>query len=120
MFANRQLGNLQFDRCNYTEAIGHFERVLLHAPDYAPAIIGLAKTLLSLPYDACSHERAEVLLDSVTKLRGWDSSEAWFWLGEVYERCSLLSKAVECWVYCNELEDRKPLRDWECVKPAWI
>lgn len=103
--------------------MAHFERALVQAPDYPPAIIGLAETLLTLPdgKDVVSaRDRAEVLLDSVTKLGGWDSSEAWFWLGEIYERCSLPVKAAECWMYCEDLEDRKPLREWNCVKPAWI
>ena len=64
----------------------HFERALLLCPDFPSATVGLARTLLTLPNDkdsASSRDRAEVLLDSVTKLGGWDSSEAWFWLGEI-------------------------------------
>lgn len=101
----------------------HFERALLLCPDYPPATVGLARTLLTLPNDkdsASSRDRAEVLLDSVTKLGGWDSSEAWFWLGEIYERCYMPVKAAECWTYCEELEERRPIREWGCVKPMWI
>jgi hypothetical protein len=101
----------------------NFERALLSSPDFPPATIGLAKTLLSLPNEsdvASSRDRAEVLLDSVTKLAGWDSSEAWFWLGEIYEQCYLPVKAAECWSYCEELEERKPVREWGCVRPEWI
>jgi len=101
----------------------NFERALLYSPDYPPAVIGLAKTLLTLPNEKNTEsprDRAEVLLDSVTKLRGWDNSEAWFWLGEIYERCNLPDKAADCWSYCEELEERKPIRDWSCVKPEWI
>jgi cargo-transport protein YPP1 len=67
-----------------------------------------------------SRDRAETLLDSVTKLAGWDSSEAWFWLGEVYEQCLMPVKAAECWSYCEELEERRPIREWRFVRPEWI
>jgi cargo-transport protein YPP1 len=70
--------------------------------------------------DVSLRDRADVLLDSATKLDGWDSSEAWFWLGEVYERCQMLDKAAECWNYCQALEDAKPIRHWHCVKPEWL
>ena len=105
------------------EAIANFERALLYSPDYPPAIVGLAKTLLTFSTDkdpTSSRDRAEVLLDSVTKLNGWDHSEAWFWLGEIYERCSMPMKAAECWSYCDELEERKPVREWRCVRPEWL
>ena len=54
------------------------------------------------------------------KLAGWDSSEAWFWLGEVYEKCGMPVKAAECWSYCEELEERRPIREWRNVRPEWI
>jgi tetratricopeptide (TPR) repeat protein len=116
---------LHLDRGHHAEAITNFERALLQSPDYPPAVIGLARTLLTLPADAeteptSARDRAEVLLDSVTKLSGWDSSEAWFWLGEIYERCYMPEKAAECWTYCEELEERKPIRGWEFVKPEWL
>ena len=101
----------------------NFERALLHSPDYPPAVVGLARTLLTLPNEkdgSSSRDRAEVLLDSVTKLAGWDSSEAWFWLGEVYEKCGIPVKAAECWSYCEELEGRRPIREWRNVRPEWI
>jgi tetratricopeptide (TPR) repeat protein len=117
------LGNLYLDNASHSEAQTSFEHALLHAPDYSPAIVGLARTLLTIPDDkdpASSRDRAEVLLDSVTKLTGWDTSEAWFWLGEVYDRCDLQEQAAECWAYCEELEERKPIREWRYVKPEWI
>jgi tetratricopeptide (TPR) repeat protein len=117
------LGNLHFDRSAFFEATTNFERALLHSPDYPPAVIGLAKTLLSVPdiEDTISaRDHAEALLDSVIKLAGWDSSEAWFWLGEIYERCYMPAKAAKCWTYCEELEARKPIREWGCVKPEWM
>lgn len=118
-----QLGELHFDRGAYSESLSNFERALFHAPNYPPAAIGLARTLLSSPQDANSEsmrDRAEVYLDSITKSGGWDSSEAWFWLGEIYNRCFMPTKAAECWLYCEELEERKPIREWQCVKPEWL
>jgi len=101
----------------------NFERALSHASDYPPAAIGLARTLLALPEESSgvtARDRAEVYLDSVTKLRGWDSSEAWFWLAEIYNRCDMPAKAADCWLYCEELEERKPIREWQYVKPEWL
>jgi len=102
----------------------NFERALLNSSDHTPAIIGLARSLLTLPQQgrdvSSSRARAEVLLDSVTKLGGWDNGEAWFWLGEVYLVSGLVEKAGECWGYCEELEERKPVREWGCVRPEWI
>jgi hypothetical protein len=98
----------------------NFDRAILHLPDYSPAVIGLAKALLTFPGSrGPSCDRAEILLNSVSKVAGWDNSEAWFWLGEIYERRGMLDKAAECWGYCEELEERAPIREWHCVKPAW-
>jgi hypothetical protein len=104
--------------------MANFEQALLHAPDYAPAVIGLACTLLNIPDDekntTSPRDRAESLLDSLITLNGWDNSEAWFWLGEIYTRCAMPEMAAECWSCCDELEERKPIRDWGCIRPTWI
>ena len=118
-----QLGTLNLDRGHHSEAIANFQRALLYVAEYPPAIVGLAEAILTQPDDkdiASSQHRAEVLLDSVTRLGGWDSSAAWFWLGEVYERYSMPVKAAECWTYCEDLEERKPIREWLCVRPQWL
>jgi tetratricopeptide (TPR) repeat protein len=107
----------------HSKAMENFERALLHDPDYPPANIGLACTLLTSPAQETPHSamaRAEVHLDSVTKYSSGDNSEAWYWLGEIYEKYGMLEKAAECWLHCEELERRKPIRDWDCVKPQWI
>jgi tetratricopeptide (TPR) repeat protein len=117
------LGNIHLDNSSHFEAMTNFERALLYDPDYPPAMIGLARTLLTIPEDkktSSSRDRAEVLLDSVTKLGGWDSSEAWFWLGDIYERYDMPDKAADCWQYCEQLEERKPIREWRYVRPQWI
>lgn len=108
---------------SHFEATANFERALLHNPDYPPANIGLACALLTSPDEKnpiSARDRAEVHLDSVTKISTWDNSEAWYWLGEIYEQCEMPEKAAECWMLCEDLEKRKPIRDWHCVKPEWI
>jgi tetratricopeptide (TPR) repeat protein len=107
----------------HSKAMENFERALLHDSDYLPANISLACALLTSLYRETPHSaraRAEVHLDSVIKVSPWDNSEAWFWLGEIYEQYQMLEKASECWLYCEELERRRPIRDWHCVKPEWI
>jgi hypothetical protein len=101
----------------------NFEQALLHAPDYPPAVIGLASTLVNMPhekYTTSARDRAESLLDSLITLNGRDNSEAWFWLGEIYARCDMPEMAAECWTRCEELEERKPIRDWGCIRPKWV
>jgi len=59
-------------------------------------------------------DRAYLLLSTLTKTgeSGWDNSEAWFELARVYELMGQDDKAKESLWWVVELEDTKPLRDW--------
>ncbi|KAI9229932.1 MAG: hypothetical protein DHS80DRAFT_29314 [Piptocephalis tieghemiana] len=53
---------------------------------------------------------AEAILRETTEAEGWDCAEAWFGLGQVYERTHQLTKAKEAYWYALELEGSEPLR----------
>ena len=63
-----------------------------------------------------ARDRAYGLLSSLTKLgTGWDNSEAWFALARAYEEGGQIEKAKEVLWWCVELEDTRPVREWDCV-----
>ncbi|MCJ1417392.1 hypothetical protein MMC32_003735, partial [Xylographa parallela] len=63
-----------------------------------------------------ARDRAYGLLSSLTKLgTGWDNSEAWFALARAYEESGQVGKAKEVLWWVVELEDKRPIRVWECL-----
>jgi len=63
-----------------------------------------------------ARDRAYGLLSRLTKLgSGWDNSEAWFALARAYEEGGQIDKAKQVLWWCIELEDNRPLRDWNKV-----
>lgn len=63
-----------------------------------------------------ARDRAFGLLSILTKLgTGWDYSEAWYALARAYEGSGQVEKTKEVLWWCVELEDTRPLRDWDVV-----
>ena len=63
-----------------------------------------------------ARDRAYGLLSSLTKLgTGWDNSEAWFALARAYEEGGQLDRAKEVLWWVVELEEKRPIRGWECL-----
>ncbi|MCJ1282958.1 hypothetical protein MMC26_002285 [Xylographa opegraphella] len=63
-----------------------------------------------------ARDRAYGLLSSLTKLgTGWDNSEAWFALARAYEESGQVEKAKEVLWWVVELEEKRPIRSWECL-----
>lgn len=60
--------------------------------------------------DLSSISLAEGLLTTTTKGAGWDSSEAWLFLGQAVQRSQRLQRARECLEYALQLENTKPIR----------
>ncbi|EST05690.1 Tetratricopeptide TPR2 [Kalmanozyma brasiliensis GHG001] len=60
--------------------------------------------------DLSSVSLAEGLLTTTTKGAGWDSSEAWLFLGQATQRSQRAQRARECFEYALQLENTKPLR----------
>ncbi|KTW31548.1 hypothetical protein T552_00189 [Pneumocystis carinii B80] len=104
------------------DAARRFEWALLEDHDHIDASIGLSKVFLDLEgekYESC-RDRAEQMLDMVTKLSGWDSSEAWLLLGESWEKMNDLKNAKKAYWYAVELEDTRPVRHWRNVSPRFV
>ncbi|KAK9240139.1 hypothetical protein V1525DRAFT_396081 [Lipomyces kononenkoae] len=101
------------------DAMEAFEAALTVSIDHVPAIIGISIVLLNLPdkEQPVARDRAFVLLETTTKLEGWDSSEAWMLLGDIYESIGSEEQVRESWWRCVQLEETRPIRRW---KVAWM
>ncbi|KAK9317937.1 hypothetical protein V1522DRAFT_7821 [Lipomyces starkeyi] len=101
------------------DAMEAFEAALTVSIDHIPAIIGISTVLLNLPdkEQPMARDRAFVLLETSTKLEGWDSSEAWLLLGNIYESIGSEEHVRESWWRCVQLEETRPIRRW---KVAWM
>jgi tetratricopeptide (TPR) repeat protein len=67
-------------------------------------------TLSARAQDLSSVSLAEGLLTTTTKGAGWDSSEAWLFLGQAVQRSERKQRARECFEYALQLENTKPIR----------
>ena len=67
-------------------------------------------TLSAQAQDLSSVSLAEGLLTTTTKGAGWDSSEAWLFLGQAVQRSQRAQRARECLEYALQLENTKPIR----------
>ncbi|CDW98819.1 hypothetical protein [Sporisorium scitamineum] len=67
-------------------------------------------TLSAKAKDLSSVSLAEGLLTTTTKGAGWDSSEAWLFLGQAVQRSQRAQRARECFEYALQLENTKPIR----------
>ncbi|QSL66872.1 hypothetical protein MERGE_001259 [Pneumocystis wakefieldiae] len=104
------------------DAARRFEWALLEDHDHINANIGLSKVFLELKGEKYEsyRDRAEQMLEMVTKLSGWDSSEAWLLLGEIWEKMNDLKNAKKAYWYAVELEDTRPVRHWRNVSPRFL
>ncbi|KAK9464043.1 uncharacterized protein V1516DRAFT_95949 [Lipomyces oligophaga] len=116
-FAER--GFLMVAQQKQYEAQEAFEAALTVAIDYYPAIIGLAALLLELAdsEQPVARDRAYALLRGCTHLEGWDSSEAWLLLGQIYEQMGSVEMVKRAYWLCIELEESRPVRRW---RTAWL
>lgn len=67
-------------------------------------------TLSAKAQDLSSVSLAEGLLTTTTKGAGWDTSEAWLFLGQAVQRSQRAQRARECFEYALQLENTKPIR----------
>lgn len=85
-----------------------FSKALALAPYHPACLTRVGQSYL----EAGSLEMAESVLDTTTKSQGWNSAEAWFYLGKVFEASDRLSRAKECLWYALDLEQSRPIRDF--------
>ncbi|KAG5517975.1 hypothetical protein PMAC_000430 [Pneumocystis sp. 'macacae'] len=117
-----QWGILYYYLNKSDDAIRRFEWALLEDHDHINANIGLSKVFLGFQGEMHEYyvDRAEQMLDMVTKLSGWDLSEAWLLLGEAWEKMNDLENAKKAYWYAVELENTRPVRHWRNVSPRFI
>ncbi|KAG2185895.1 hypothetical protein INT43_002333 [Umbelopsis isabellina] len=99
------LGRLRLAQNRTDDAISAFQKALVVDPYDADGRLWLARTYI----ETGEIEAAEGLLDRLTKGNGWDSAEAWYYLGDIYKRMDRLQRAKECLWYALELENTKPI-----------
>ncbi|GAB5590884.1 hypothetical protein Unana1_05784 [Umbelopsis nana] len=99
------LGRLRLAQKRTEDAIAAFQKALVVNPYHAEGRLWLARVY----FETGEIEAAEGLLDRLTKGNGWDSAEAWYYLGEIYHKMDRLPRAKECLWYALELENTKPI-----------
>jgi tetratricopeptide (TPR) repeat protein len=99
------LGRLRLAQNRIDDAISAFQKALVVNPYDADGRLWLARTYI----ETGETEAAEGLLDRLTKGNGWDSAEAWYYLGDIYQKMDRLQRAKECLWYALELENTKPI-----------
>jgi len=89
---------------------------------HVPANIAMAQTLIDLPIDEqpYAYDRAQTLMDSVTRYSRWDSTDAWYLLGKSYSLTGMPEEANKALWYCYALMDTQPVRAWDNAYPRWL
>ncbi|KAF9926655.1 hypothetical protein FBU30_003799 [Linnemannia zychae] len=85
-----------------------FSKALALAPYHAACLTRVGQSYL----EAGSLDMAESVLETTTKAQGWNSAEAWFYLGKVFEASDRLVRAKECLWYALDLEQSRPIREF--------
>ncbi|ORX80563.1 protein prenylyltransferase [Basidiobolus meristosporus CBS 931.73] len=107
-----QFGQLFFDQKDSELAVVNFQKALALDIHHVPSIVQLARTYIQME----KIETAEGLLASVTKGKGWDCAEAWFYLGMVLKSTGRAAKAKECFWYAHDLEETRPVRAYNVLR----
>ncbi|KAI7864851.1 hypothetical protein BDF14DRAFT_1731500 [Spinellus fusiger] len=105
------LGRLRLAEQNSELAMEAFEKGLVADPADVECKVWLAK----IHKENEELEIAEGLLDSVTKGNGWDCSEAWFLLGEIYRETGRLEQTKACFFYALDLETTRPIQPFSIL-----
>ncbi|KAG0233561.1 hypothetical protein BGW42_007396 [Actinomortierella wolfii] len=101
-----QLGLLHAAQGDTETASVSFSKALALAPYHSACLARLGRSYL----DAGSVDMAEGVLETTTRGQGWDSAEAWYYLGKVFEASDRLTRAKECLWYALDLERSRPVR----------
>ncbi|KAK9765547.1 hypothetical protein K7432_006033 [Basidiobolus ranarum] len=107
-----QFGQLFLDQNNCDLATINFQKALALDIHHVPSMVQMARTYIQTG----NVEAAEGLLASVTKGKGWDCAEAWFYLGIVLKSTGRIAKAKECFWYAHDLEETRPVRSYSILR----
>ncbi|KAI9025826.1 hypothetical protein CLU79DRAFT_699198, partial [Phycomyces nitens] len=105
------LGRLRLAQGHPELAIEAFKKGLVADSNDIDCKVWLAKTYI----ENNDLEIAEGLLDLVTKGNGWDSAEAWFYLGEIYRQTNRLEQTKDCLFYALDLENTRPIQPFSVL-----
>ncbi|KAF9353746.1 hypothetical protein BGX26_008495 [Mortierella sp. AD094] len=111
-----QLGLLYSAQDDQENASVSFTKALALSPYHPACLTRVGRSYL----DAGSLEMAEGILETTTKSLGWDSAEAWFYLGKIFEASDRLTRAKECLWYALELESSRPIRGFVDSVPRYL
>ncbi|KAF9964788.1 hypothetical protein BGZ70_005939 [Mortierella alpina] len=111
-----QLGLLYAAQEDKETASVSYSKALALEPFHPACLVRVGRTYL----EAGSLEMAESVLETTTRSQGWDSAEAWFYLGKVFEASERLTRAKECLWYALDLERSKPVRDFAEALPRYL
>ncbi|KAI9243729.1 hypothetical protein BDA99DRAFT_529892 [Phascolomyces articulosus] len=100
---------------NMDHAIEAFEKGLVADKNDVSSSVWLARVHI----ERDDLDIAEGILESVTKRSGWDSAEAWFCLGRVYQKTSRADRGKECMMYALDLESTHPIQPFS-VLPCYV
>lgn len=83
--------------------------------DHIPAVVHMAR--MRIEEGGPSVSLAEGYLDVLTQTSGWDVSEAWFLLAQVYKATDRKQRAQECLEYALEMEMTRAIREVTLAVP---
>ena len=90
-------------------AAATLEKALIFSLDHVPAVVHMAR--MHIQEGGASISLAEGYLDVLTQTSGWDLSEAWFLLAQVYKATDRKERAQESLEYALELELSRGVRE---------
>lgn len=109
------LGQLLQAEGDMEQAQNSFYKSLVMNPNDVTCRLWLVKSHLAQE----SYEVAEGILEVMTKSNGWDCAEAWFHLGEIYQKTNRLERTKACLFYALELESTTPIQPFS-VLPRYV
>ncbi|KAF9361437.1 hypothetical protein BGX26_003181 [Mortierella sp. AD094] len=111
-----QLGLLYTAQGDHETASISYSKALALAPYHVACLTRVGRSYL----EAGSVDMAESALENTTKSQGWNSAEAWFYLGKVFETSDRLTRAKECFWYALDLEQSRPVREFTDALPRYL
>ncbi|KAF9116449.1 hypothetical protein BGX27_002481 [Mortierella sp. AM989] len=111
-----QLGLLYTAQGNHETASISYSKALALAPYHVACLTRVGRSYL----EAGSIDMAESSLENTTKSHGWNSAEAWFYLGKIFEASDRLTRAKECFWYALDLEQSRPVREFTEALPRYL
>ncbi|KAF8955973.1 hypothetical protein BGZ46_002504 [Entomortierella lignicola] len=111
-----QLGLLYTTQGDLETASISYSKALALEPNHVACLTRVGRSYL----EAGSVDMAESALENTTKSQGWNSAEAWFYLGKVFEASDRLTRAKECYWYALDLEQSRPVREFTEALPRYL